>query len=108
MYLRSVDEVKEFTLENYFSFLYVSSEECNVCKDLFPKVEELLKKYPKIESRRMEINDVQGLAGHLSIFTIPAVILYIDGMEYLREARFISIEDLDRKIERYYTMAADV
>lgn len=39
-----------------------------------------------------------------NFFTLPGIILFIEGKESIRKARHISIGDLDARIERYYNM----
>lgn len=71
---------------------------------LFPKIQVLLGKYPHIAAKKIIADNLPEIAGRLSIFTIPALILYIEGKEYIRKARFISVEELDSEIERYYDL----
>lgn len=100
----SIEEIDIFKDNNKLALLYVSSNNCSVCTVLFPKIQELLKKYPNIASKKVIVDNLPEIAGHLSIFTIPALIIYIEGKESIRKARFISIEELDREIERYYDL----
>lgn len=100
--INSIEEISEFIANNKLAFLYISSSSCDVCSILLPKIEEILYKYPKISSKEVSINKLPETAGYLSIFTIPALILYIEGKETIRKARFISVDELDKEIERYY------
>lgn len=100
--LQSFESAERFIKENKIAFLYLSSHNCPVCTGLFSKVEELLKKYKKIACARVQVDEVEQVAGQFSVFTVPAIILFIDGKEKLREARFISISDLQHKIDRFY------
>ena len=43
-------------------------------------------------------------AGHLSIFVVPAVLVFFGGRETIREARNFGIQELGAKIDRYYEM----
>jgi len=100
--INSIEEISEFISNNKLAFLYISSSSCDVCSILLPKIEEILYKYPKILSKEVSINKLPETAGYLSIFTVPALILYIEGKETIRKARFISVDELDKEIERYY------
>lgn len=100
--LDSSESIDKFIKENTAAMLYFSSECCNVCSSLLPKIEETLKKYSNIVSAKIDVDKVQSAAGEYMIFALPAIIVFIDGKEVIREARFISIMDLEEKINRVY------
>lgn len=102
--LNSVEEIKNFIKDNRISMLYFSSNSCSVCVDLFPKIQELLKQYPKAKFAKIEIDSLPAVAGTFSVFTLPCILMFIDEKEIIREARFISIMELKEKIERYYSL----
>ncbi|WP_142415326.1 thioredoxin family protein [Hathewaya massiliensis] len=100
--LKSIEEINFFIKENKFVILYFSSQTCGVCKELLPKIETLLKNFPKIKAREIEIEKLLAASGEYSVFTLPCVLAFINGKEVIREARFISVKDLKEKIERIY------
>ena len=83
-------------------FAYVSQPQCNVCKSLLPKVEELLTDYPKIQPVYLDTQLVPEAAGQLSVFSIPTVILFVDGKEYFRLVRTFGLGEIRDKIDRIY------
>ncbi len=87
--------------------LYFGNHTCSVCVDLEPKIKELLKKYPKLVYQYIGIEDNIKLTREYSIFTIPGILVYAGGKEVVREARYISVQDIDSKIGRYYGMLFD-
>jgi len=90
--------------ENDMVLIYFGSDTCSVCVDMKPKVEKILERYPKIKAVEVEIDKSVKLSTNYNIFTIPAILLFIDGKESIREARHISMEDLGQKINRYYNL----
>lgn len=102
--LNKIEDIKSFIKNNDLAFIYVSSKECSVCSVLLPKIEELLKKYPKIQICHVRLEEVPEISGEYSIFTIPVLILFIQGKETIRESRYVVMEELDRKVARYYNM----
>jgi thioredoxin-like negative regulator of GroEL len=84
--------------------LYFSRPGCGVCDALRPRVEELLQHYPGVESWFVDLEQHPEAAGHYSVFTIPAVILFVQGKETVRFARYFSIDQLEEKISRYYEL----
>lgn len=98
------ERIEELINVNEMVLLYFGSETCGVCNSLKPKVIELLKTFPKIKSGEVDVEGQTAIAAYYNIFTIPAILLYIDGKESIREARHISIEDIESKISRYYEL----
>ena len=62
----------------------------------------MLKEFPEIPSYYVNLDEVPEAAGQLSIFTIPAGLVYAGGKEVVREARYMSIDDIAEKIRRPY------
>lgn len=102
--LNSIEEGRNFIKANKLALLYISTENCSVCHALLPKVEEMLLRYPSIVSKKIDGGEVAEVAGEFSVFTVPAIIFYIEGKEIIRKARFISMDELEWSIERYYKM----
>ncbi|MBR0600291.1 thioredoxin family protein [Sinanaerobacter chloroacetimidivorans] len=102
--LESLESIDKFIIENKVAMLYFSSQNCSVCVGLLPKIKELLKKYSKIAYAKVEIDEVQLTVGKYSVFTVPTVIMFIESKEIIRQSRFISIIELQEKIERFYNL----
>ena len=102
-YLESLVDIENFINTNEMTLIYFSTETCNVCHSLLPKVEEALKEFPKIELARVDMNDIKEAAGKYSVFTIPTIIVFINKKEYIRKSRFVGVEELKGDIQRYYS-----
>ncbi len=72
-----------------------------------PKLEAIIRKYKEMEGIYINIDELKRIAAHYGIFTAPALILYIEGKESIREARHISIDEFEKKLDRYYKMLKD-
>jgi len=84
--------------------VYLSRPSCGVCVAVKSKILEIIGKYHELEGVDVDMDKIPESAGEFSIFTIPGILLYIDGRESIREARYISIEDFEAKISRLYHM----
>lgn len=100
--LFSIEEIEHFVNNHHLAFLYISKTHCSVCHALLPKVQKIMEKFPKIQMAFVNVDNVPNIAGHLSIFTAPVLILYVDGKEVLREARFVHVEQFKKKVEKIY------
>lgn len=100
----SMDTIHELIKNNEMLLVYFGSNSCGVCVDIKPKIIKLLEKYDKIKCVHVDVNESVKIAAQNNIFTIPAVLVFINGKETIREARFISIDILSDKISRYYDL----
>lgn len=99
--LNSINDIKDFIKENKFVMLYFSSEGCNVCDDILPRLKELLKKHSKIVNGQVEIQNMPSVASVFGVFTIPTIIIYLEGKEIVRQSRYINFLELKEKIKRF-------
>jgi len=97
------------TIENKEAVLvYFSNEMCNVCKVLKPQVAQLMdENFPKIELIYIDIEKTPEISAQNSVFTIPTIIVYFQGKEYIRKSRHIGIGELEDSIERPYDLIFD-
>ncbi|EGT3600102.1 thioredoxin [Clostridium perfringens] len=97
-------EFKEFCNEKGIRLAYLSTNTCCACGVLKPKIEELIKKYDNAKIIEVQADKSVDIVAQLSIFMFPAIILYIDGKEILREAKYISVVELEKVIDRYFEL----
>ncbi|MDA3928986.1 MAG: thioredoxin family protein [Prolixibacteraceae bacterium] len=90
---------------NPLVMVYFSGENCGVCNSLKPKIEQLIStEFPSIQLFEIPTEKAPMLVGRFSMFAIPAVILFVEGRDYLREVRNISLPDLQRKIDKIISL----
>ncbi|OME91949.1 MULTISPECIES: thioredoxin family protein [Paenibacillus] len=97
--LTSIDAIERFIDNHTFSFLYVSRQDCSVCHAILPKLRELLDWFPRISLGHIQGEAVGEIASRYLIFTAPALLLFVEGKELLREDRFVQFGALERKLE---------
>ena len=103
--IESFDHLNETIKKEDAVLVYFSHEACNVCKVLKPKVAEMLQEnFPKISMVYSDTVKIPEAAGQNRIFAVPTIVIYFDGREYIRASRNISVEDLQRQIDRPYDM----
>ena len=103
--IKTFDEFQNLK-ENEKALLgYFSTDACNVCKVLKPKVAELIqKKFPRIKLAYIKSDKNPEVAGQHQVFAAPTIIIFFDGRENIRRSRNIGIDELQREIDRPYTM----
>lgn len=100
--LCSLQEVNQFIKENSLAFLYISREDCSVCHSLLPQIRNLLADYPKIKLALIQADEIEAVAGAFLVFTVPAMLLFWEGKEVVREARFVHLDALKSKLQKVY------
>ena len=84
---------------------YFSTEACNVCKVLKPKVVQLLEEeFPEMKMAYVKSDVLPDIAGQNQIFAAPTILVFFDGREYIRKSRNIGIGELRDAIARPYNM----
>lgn len=83
---------------------YLSRPDCGVCTAMKPKVTAMLADFPRIDAYDIDLDEHPILAGRFEVFTIPAVLVYAGGREFIREARYFSVDELAGRIGRYYEL----
>lgn len=81
---------------------YLSRPDCGVCTALRPRIERMVASFPKVFAYYVDLDRYPIVAGQWSVFSIPAVLLFVDGREMLREARHFSMDDLQMRLSRIY------
>lgn len=108
-------QIDLFTLEDFDSFIssnkaaaiYFSTPDCNVCKILKPKLIEMLNQnFPLINFAYVDCEKSKELAAQQIIFSVPTIIFFFEGKEYIRKARFVNLVELKTDLKRIYSMIA--
>ncbi|UOR13465.1 thioredoxin family protein [Halobacillus amylolyticus] len=99
--IQTIDEVQNVINEELLSLVYISSRGCSVCHSLLPQIEKLLEEYPRFTSIHVDVNEVKMIAGRYTVFTVPAVIVFSEGKELFRKARFVPMEELNQQLAKY-------
>ncbi len=100
--LTSLEEVEEFITKHRLSFLYIIMPNCSVCHGLKPQVQELMNNYPEIELGSINAQEVTEISGRFSVFTAPVLLLFVEGKEYIREARIVHTDLFNEKVNKIY------
>jgi len=100
--LHSMEGIQAFILENQLTFLYISRPNCSVCHGLKPQVLKLMEQYPNIKLGHINADEVKEVAGRFSIFTVPVLLLFVEGKEYIREACIVHMDLFNEKLNKIY------
>ncbi|MBT3281056.1 MAG: thioredoxin family protein [Campylobacteraceae bacterium] len=100
-----VNLLKKIIKEKEAIIVYFSGENCSVCKVLQPKIKETIKNnFEKINFLEIKTEDYPLTCGEYSIFSIPTILVFLDGKEFARYGRNISIAQFIQNTSRPYNL----
>lgn len=102
--INNIAEIDIFSKSGDMRMLYLSRQDCGVCVALIPKIEKMIEGFTSMEARYIDLDELPEAAGKFSIFTIPGIIVFVQGKETIRKARYVSIDELHSEIKRYYKL----
>ncbi|HHH72200.1 MAG TPA: thioredoxin [Sulfuricurvum sp.] len=83
--------------------LYFSAPTCNVCHALKPKLLEAFNEnFNSFEIVSIDISETPEIASHYGVFAIPTLIVFLDGREFLRKSRHMSVGEVVEAVRRPY------
>ncbi|WP_372639973.1 thioredoxin family protein [Ancylomarina sp.] len=105
MRIQSLTEIEKLRKQEVSFCIYFSSPNCGVCQVLKPKIMSLMKDYyPEIQTYKVDVAVYPEIAAQMGFYTNPSFIVYLNGQEYLRRSRSISLQELYESLARPYKL----
>ena len=100
-----IEDYSKFITENPASLLYFSTPQCNVCKVLKPKLAEFISyNFPQIKMGYVNSEELPDVAAQNRIFTVPTILVFLDGKEFIRKSRNVNLAEFYAELERPYSL----
>lgn len=101
--MQNIESIDNIIKENPAVMLYFSAPTCNVCHALKPKLLEAIdENFETFEIVSIDVSTDADIAAHYSVFAIPTVLVFLDGREFLRKSRHMSVGEVINEIKRPY------
>ncbi len=101
--MMTLEELQEEIHSEVGVLLYFSGENCNVCHALRPKFKEAFDThFPLVKQIYLDAHENTEISRYFQVFSIPTMIIFLDGREFAREGRSVSIHQLVAQLERPY------
>ena len=98
-----LDTINETIKQKPAVALYFSAPTCNVCYALKPKLlDAFATHFKELEIISIDVSEDQAVAAHFSVFAIPTLIVFLDGKEFVRKTRHMSVDEVVSEIKRPY------
>lgn len=86
---------------------FFTSVSCGVCTSILPKIEALVsQKFPQILLESILVDEQPKVAADFGVFTVPVLLLTIDGKESQRWVRNFGLAEVEQKLSRIITLTA--
>jgi thioredoxin-like negative regulator of GroEL len=104
----TLEELQNTIREEAGVLLYFSGENCNVCHALRPKFKEVFDThFPQLKQIYLDAHENAEISAHFQVFSVPTMIVFLDGREFIREGRAVSLHRMTEQLKRPYTMMTD-
>ena len=81
--------------------LYFSGVNCSVCDALKPKISQLVaEQFPEVVQIEIHLQQLNTISSYFGVFSIPTILFFREGKEWLREGRNLSVGRLLADIGR--------
>ncbi len=103
--MTQITGLKDITSGKKGVVVYFYNTSCSSCEVLRPKIRAMVNKsFPEITFEQINAQEHPDITSEASVYASPTIVVYFEGKETLRESRYISVSQLEEKIERYYNM----
>lgn len=79
---------------------YFSHDDCQVCKVLKPRVQQLTLSLANVEFLYVDIRAYPAVSGQHLVFAVPTVIIFAYGREQRRFSRHFSVDEIAAELQR--------
>ena len=101
--MQTIENINNTIKENIAVMVYFSAPTCNVCHALKPKLlEEIDKNFSEFKVESVDISVDEDIAPHFGVYAIPTVLIFLDGKEFVRKSRHMSVGEVIGEIKRPY------
>ena len=86
--------------------LQVGGDDCAPCHAIRRKLDLWLESHPGVTARYVDISAQRALCAQMGIFSVPTVIVYMEGRVLIRKSGYFSLDSLLEQTERYMELMA--
>ncbi len=102
--ITSIDELNGLKSKGAL-FILFGGEHCSVCQGLKPQLASIIEQqFTEMQAVYVDCEKSPDICAQHSIFSLPVVMAYIDGMKVMEMARVFSIGQLVENIQRPYDL----
>ncbi len=104
----TIEKLQNTIKEEVGVLLYFSGEFCNVCHVLRPKIKEVFDtEFSQLKQIYLDAEEHREIALHYQVLSVPTIIVFLDGREFVREGRSVSLHKMTEQFSRPYKMMTE-
>ncbi len=101
----TLEQCKQTISDEPAILIYFSGVGCGVCTALQPKIKKAFEEnYPKIKQYYFDIEEYKEIAINFNVFSMPTVLVFLDGKEFVRKSRNMSVDGIINDLQRPYNL----
>jgi len=105
MRIESLNEIEVLKEQETSFYIYFSSPNCGVCQVLQPKLMSFLEdNFPNLQAYEVDTAMQPEIAAQMGFYTNPSFIVFLNGQEFLRRSRSISLQEIEESLSRPYNL----
>ncbi|QIL46722.1 thioredoxin family protein [Vagococcus coleopterorum] len=99
-FIKELNHAKEIINENELVFVYIGQENCSVCHGLKPQIKQIMNQFEGVTQIELDALRTPEVAEAFQVLTVPVLLLFVEGHEYLRKARIVNTREFKQDIEK--------
>ena len=99
--LNCADLYIDFKSRIGINIVQFGSYTCAPCSAIKQRIDSWIEDHPAIMSLYVPIEEFPQIAASEGIFSVPTILVYINGQMTIRESGYFSLDNIFDKIERY-------
>lgn len=96
-------DVKKVIQNEPLTFVYIGQKNCSVCHGLKPQINKIMSGYPQVRLVELDALEVPEVAEAFQVLTVPVLLLFVEGKEYLRQARIVNTSRFKQDVHKIIT-----
>ncbi|MEJ1298525.1 MAG: thioredoxin family protein [Candidatus Sedimenticola sp. (ex Thyasira tokunagai)] len=103
--ISSLESLQQQIRESPALLVWFTAPGCNVCRDLKPRVADMIaNSFPRTTMKEVNCEEAREVAAQHQIFTVPSLLIFLDGAEFIRKSRNFSVPQLAAELQRPYDL----
>lgn len=99
--MKSLNEINQVIENEPLVLLIIKTDQCGVCESVEAKVSLMLESRPDVTGVYVYMEDAPDVASAYLALSAPMVLLFYEGKEVYRIARFVRFDELDHVLSQY-------
>lgn len=101
--VNQISTAQEIITKEPLTFVYIGQKNCSVCHGLKPQIGKIMAAYPQVKLIELDALEVPEVAEAFQVLTVPVLLLFVEGKEYLRKARIVNTMTFKQDIHKIIT-----